>query len=206
MIYGSGSAGLGIARQLRDAMRLSSSSLSDEEAGQKFWLIDKHGLIKKSLGDKIRDEIEKAFIRQEDDWGENETDLLEIVKRVKPTVLIGTSTHPGAFTEEVIKEMSKHVDRPIIFPVRLSSCCRSKLKGVVEQSNQALRGGVRSHHRVITVLISNSPKDANNWSNGKALMATGSPFPPVDQPGSDKKYTVAECNNVSHHLLFNLSC
>nr|XP_031860408.1 uncharacterized protein CI109_004018 [Kwoniella shandongensis]KAA5527480.1 hypothetical protein CI109_004018 [Kwoniella shandongensis] len=174
VIYGSGSAGLGIARQLRDAMVLESESsdksLSEEEAASKFWLIDKYGLIKKSLGkDKIRDEIEESFIRDEKDWkdGEEETGLLEVVKKVKPTVLIGTSTHAGAFTEEVIKEMSKNVDRPIIFPL----------------SNP-------------TKLCEVDPKDANDWSDGKALIATGSPFPPVDIPGSDKKYVVAECNNA----------
>ena len=117
IIYGSGSAGLGIARQLRDAMRLSSPSLSESDAADRFWLIDKHGLIKTSLGDKIRDEVEESFIRREDDLGDGEMRLLDVVKRVKPTMLIGTSTHAGAFTEEVVKEMSKHVDRPIIFPV-----------------------------------------------------------------------------------------
>jgi malate dehydrogenase (oxaloacetate-decarboxylating) len=108
---------VGIARQLSDSMRIADPSLSEEEAGKRFYLIDKYGLLKSSLGDKIRSEIEKYFIRQEDDWGSGETGLLEVVKKAKPTVLIGTSTNPGAFTEEIIREMSKHVDRPIIFPV-----------------------------------------------------------------------------------------
>ncbi|WVQ84624.1 hypothetical protein IAT38_006779 [Cryptococcus sp. DSM 104549] len=177
VIYGAGSAGLGIARQLRDAIPLeaseaseSSDSPSDEataEAEKKFWLVDKYGLIKKSLGDKVREEIDKGFVRDEEDWGDGETGLLEVVKRVKPTVLIGTSTHAGAFTEEVVKEMCKHVDRPIIFPL----------------SNP-------------TRLCEVNPKDANQWSDGRALMATGSPFPPVDIPHSDKKYIIAECNNA----------
>ncbi|WVR00175.1 hypothetical protein IAU59_007317 [Kwoniella sp. CBS 9459] len=184
VIYGSGSAGLGIARQLRDAMILeagtdtgngdSSDKMSSKEAASKFWLIDQHGLIKKSLGkDKIRDEIEDEFIRQEDDWEseggkEGETGLLEVVKKVKPTVLIGTSTHAGAFTEEVAKEMARNVDRPIIFPLsNPTKKCEAK------------------------------PEDLNKWTNGKALMATGSPFDPVDIPGQDKKkYIVAECNNA----------
>lgn len=101
MIYGAGSAGLGIARQLRDAMKLSSS-ISEQEAGSKFWLIDKNGLIKKSLGDRVRSEIEECFIRSEDDWGDEESGLSEVVKKVKPTVLIGTSTHGQAFTEEIV--------------------------------------------------------------------------------------------------------
>ena len=116
VIYGAGSAGLGIARQLRDAMRLSTS-LSNDEAAKRFWLIDKYGLVKSSLGDKIRDEMDKEFIRQEDDWGSGQTELKDVVEKVRPTVLIGTSTKPGAFTEQIVKEMAKHVDRPIIFPV-----------------------------------------------------------------------------------------
>jgi malate dehydrogenase (oxaloacetate-decarboxylating) len=127
VVYGSGSAGLGIARQLRDAMRLSTD-LSEEEAASRFWLLDKHGLIKKSLGDKIRDEIEQSFIRQEDEWGDDEAGLLEVIKKVKPTVLIGTSTHAKAFTEEVVREMARHVDRPIIFPVSEVGAMRREVK------------------------------------------------------------------------------
>jgi len=119
IIFGSGSAGLGIARQLRDAMRITTT-LSSEEAESRFWLFDKHGLIKKSLGDKNRSEIEEGFIRKEEDWGDDETGLLEVVKKVKPTVLIGTSTQANAFSEEVVKAMSAGVDRPIILPVRLA--------------------------------------------------------------------------------------
>ncbi|WWC72037.1 uncharacterized protein I206_105996 [Kwoniella pini CBS 10737] len=168
IIYGSGSAGLGIARQLRDAIILESEGTDSKKASSKFWLMDKHGLIKESLGkDKIRDEIETEFIRSEKDWGSDENDLLEVVKKVKPTVLIGTSTQAGAFTQEIVKEMSKHVDRPIIFPLsNPTSKCEA------------------------------DPKDIREWSNHKALIATGSPFPPVDIPGGDKKYTVAECNNA----------
>lgn len=115
--FGAGSAGLGISRQIRDAMVLEAD-ISPRQASQNFWLIDKHGLIKKDLGDKIRNEIEKDFVRQEDEWdSQDETGLLEVVRRVKPTVLIGTSTKGGAFTEEVVREMAKHVERPIILPV-----------------------------------------------------------------------------------------
>lgn len=105
MIYGAGSAGMGIARQLRDAVRLESS-VSAKEAGSKFWLVDKHGLIKTSLGDKIRDEIEDEFRRREDDWASDENDLSEVVAKVKPTVLIGTSTQAGAFTEQIVSRPS----------------------------------------------------------------------------------------------------
>jgi malate dehydrogenase (oxaloacetate-decarboxylating) len=135
--YGSGSAGLGIARQLRAAMRLSSFSLSEEEA------VDKNGLIEKSLGDQIRGETEQDFIRQEDDWKYGQTGLLDVVRRVKPTVLIGTSTHGGAFTEEVVKEMCEHVDRPIIFPVRIMWKESRLTDPAAEQPDASVRGRVR---------------------------------------------------------------
>lgn len=122
MIYGSGSAGLGIARQLRDAIALDSSG-SPSEAAKQFWLIDKHGLIKKSLGkDKIRNEIEGEFIRDESDWGEGENGLEEVVKKVKPTMLIGISTQAGAFTEEVVSELNYACWFTILTGYRLKRC------------------------------------------------------------------------------------
>ena len=86
------------------------------------------------------------------------------MKQVKPHVLIGTSTKPKAFTKEIIQEMAAHVDRPIIFP---------------------LSNPTRLHEA--------DPKDVNDWTKGKALIATGSPFPPVTYDG--KQYEIAECNN-----------
>lgn len=100
---------MGIARQLRDAIKISHD-LSDEEAGRCFYLVDKIGLLKKSKRKEIRDEIEDSLIRDEEEWGgdgsEGETGLEEVVKRVKPTVLIGTSTHKGAFTEAIVSIIS----------------------------------------------------------------------------------------------------
>lgn len=163
VIYGAGSAGLGIARQLRDGM-VTVDNISVEEANSHFYLLDKFGLIKQSLGlDKIRDAL-KEFVRSDDEWSDaatterGEVGLLEVVKRVKPTVLIGCSTHAGAFTEEIIKEMAKHTDRPVILPL----------------SNPSRLHEVK-------------PQDANDWTNGKALLATGSPFPAIKQPNG-KEY------------------
>lgn len=105
------------------------------------------------------------FARDDKEWqGKQHNDLLSVIKEVKPHVMIGTSTKPEAFTEEVVKEMSKYVERPIIFP---------------------LSNPTRLHEA--------DPKDINEWSKGKALIATGSPFPPVEYDG--KKYEAAECNN-----------
>ena len=89
-----------------------------------------------------------------------------MVKAVKPTVLIGTSTHTRAFSEEIVREMAKHVERPIIFPM----------------SNP-------------TALCEVAPEDALSWTEGRALVATGSPFSPVALPGG-KEYVVAQTNNA----------
>lgn len=154
VIYGAGSAGLGIARQLRDGI-VALDGLDVAEANKQFYLIDKFGLIKDGLAqEKVRDAV-KEFARHNEEWkdvetnGNGEIGLLDVVKTVHPTVLIGCSTHGGAFTEEVIKEMAKHADKPIIFPL----------------SNPSRLHEVR-------------PQDAMDWTDGKALLATGSPFPP----------------------------
>ncbi|KAK1231082.1 NAD-dependent malic enzyme, mitochondrial [Marasmius sp. AFHP31] len=167
VVYGAGSAGLGIAEQLRDAM-VSTDNVSREEANTKFWLIDKHGLITASL-EGVRDDL-KEFVRHDDEWkdltGTGDIGLLDVVKHVKPTVLIGCSTHGGAFTKEVVQAMAEGCERPIIFP--LSNPSR---------------------------LVEVDPKDANDWTKGKALLATGSPFPPAKMPNG-KDYVIAECNNA----------
>ncbi|KAJ3993652.1 hypothetical protein F5050DRAFT_1844747, partial [Lentinula boryana] len=171
IIYGAGSAGLGITKQLRDAMA-SIDNVPVEEANGKFWLIDKHGLITDSLPD-VREDL-KEFVRKDSEWEEfqsqgdsnSEIKLLDVVKKIKPTVIIGTSTHAGGFTREVVEAMAEGCDRPIIFP--LSNPSR---------------------------LVEVDPKDANDWTKGKALLATGSPFPPAKMPNG-KDYIIAECNNA----------
>ena len=98
-----------------------------------------------------------------------------MIKEVKPHVLIGTSTRPKAFTQEIVQEMASHVERPIIFP---------------------LSNPTRLHEA--------DPKDLNEWTKGKALIATGSPFPPVKYEG--KEYEVAECNNSTCFPGIGLGC
>lgn len=163
VIYGAGSAGLGIARQIRDGIT-AIDGLDAAEANKRFYLIDKFGLIRDALGPaKIRDAV-RDFVRSDDEWegvatnDHGEISLLEVVKRVKPTVLIGCSTQAGAFTEEVVREMAKHTDRPIIFPL----------------SNPSRLHEVK-------------PQDATDWTDGKALLATGSPFKPCKLPNG-KEY------------------
>ena len=177
IIYGAGSAGLGVTRQIRDAMLLIDNT-SVEEANKRFWLIDRYGLIQDSLGpSKIRPEL-REFTRPGNEWAEirnpdNQVGLLDVVRQVKPTVLIGCSTHGGAFTEDVIKEMAEGTERPIIFPL----------------SNPSRLAEV-------------DPKDANDWTNGNALLATGSPFPPCKMPNGED-YVVAECNSKGQNIKFS---
>ena len=123
--------------------------------------LDKPGILLKSLGDQLT-AAQAPFARDDKEWPkEKGTDLLAVVKEVKPHVLIGTSTKPKAFTENIIREMAKHVEHPIVFP---------------------LSNPTRLHEA--------SPEDINHWTEGRALMATGSPFPPVERNGVE--YEVGE--------------
>lgn len=115
-------------------------------------------------------DAQKTYAKDPSEWKDKDTDLLSVVKTVRPNVLIGTSTVPGAFTEEVVKAMAEHHSRPIILP---------------------LSNPTRLHEA--------KPADILKWTDGKALIATGSPFPPVKGPwgdnGSEVTINVAECNN-----------
>jgi malate dehydrogenase (oxaloacetate-decarboxylating) len=130
-------------------------------------LVDKPGLLTNQV-ERLSD-AQKTYARSED-WSHKKTNLLGVVEEVKPNVLIGTSTVPKSFTEEIIREMAAHVDRPIILPL----------------SNP-------------TKLHEAAPVDLFAWTGGKALVATGSPFKPVKGPwgpeGKEVQIEVAECNN-----------
>jgi malate dehydrogenase (oxaloacetate-decarboxylating) len=105
---------------------------------------------------------QKSFAREDEEWPNDEDrSLLSVIKKVHPHVLIGTSTKPKAFTEDIVREMAKHVQRPIIFP---------------------LSNPTRLHEA--------EPKDLYEWTEGRALVATGSPFPPVEYGGV--KYEIGE--------------
>ncbi|KAF9253604.1 hypothetical protein DTO013E5_769 [Penicillium roqueforti] len=162
VIFGSGTAGTGIADQVSDTIATKTGK-SKDEASKQIWCIDKPGLLMKSMGDKLT-EGQKPFARSDDGWSDSDRDLLSVVKKVRPHVLIGTSTKPGAFTEDVIRAMAEHVERPIIFP---------------------LSNPTRLHEA--------KPVDLYKWTDGRALVATGSPFPPVAHDGT--QFEIAECNN-----------
>jgi malate dehydrogenase (oxaloacetate-decarboxylating) len=166
MIFGSGSAGIGIADHIRIAME--SAGLSPEASHSNFWCIGRKGLLTDDMGSALRD-FQVAYARPSAEVrGWDGVSFLESVRRVKPTVLIGTSTVPGAFTQEIVQTMAEFTDRPAIFPL----------------SNP-------------TRLTEALPTDLLNWTNGRALVATGSPFEPVALNGV--LYQIAQANNA---LLF----
>ncbi|OHF01573.1 malic enzyme [Colletotrichum orchidophilum] len=166
VVFGAGSAGVGIADQVRDAIA-AEGNMSKEDASKQIWLIDKPGLL---TTDSEVSAAQKGFAKDPADWKDKDGSLLSVIKNVKPNVLIGTSTKPKAFTEEIVRAMAAGVERPIILP---------------------LSNPTRLHEAV--------PEDIYKWTDGKALVATGSPFKPVKGPwgdgGKEIEIEVAECNN-----------
>lgn len=148
MIFGAGTAGVGIATQIFEEFR--QQGLSEAEARSHIYLIDKQGLLFEDT-EGLTDG-QKRFVRQRDEFENADSlkDLYNSVKTIHPSVLIGTSTTPGMFNEQVVKEMASAVKRPIIFPL----------------SNP-------------TELAEATAKDLIHWSDGQALIATGIPSEPV---------------------------
>lgn len=164
VIFGAGTAGCGIAEQIQAAIATEAGKSKDDVVNQ-IWCVDKPGLLLESMGDSLSI-AQKPYARPSSEgWEDKDHKSLQtIIASVKPHVLIGTSTKPGAFTKEVVQEMAQHVERPLIFP---------------------LSNPTRLHEA--------KPQDLAEWSEGRALVATGSPFPPVQYGG--KGIEVAECNN-----------
>ncbi len=165
VVFGAGTAGIGIADQVRDAM--VRVGVSEQESYKRFWCIDRNGLVTDNMEDLLDFQIPYARKEAEvSEWKQNGViGLAEVVKHVKPTILIGTSTVAGAFKEEIIKEMASHVERPIILPM----------------SNP-------------TPLAEAKPADLIEWTEGRALVATGSPFEPVTYNGVT--YVIGQSNNA----------
>ena len=167
VILGPGTAGVGIADFLRDA--LVRDGLTSQEAARRIWLVGRPGLLTDDLGSELRD-FQVPYVRPAEEvasWyrGEGRPGLAETVAHVGPTMLIGTSTQAGAFTEEIVREMARQVERPIIFPM----------------SNPTTR-------------VEALPADLLAWTEGRALIATGSPFPPVEHDGVT--HHIAQANNA----------
>ena len=154
LCYGGGTAGAGIAsRVLREMV---SEGLSEEEAYKRFFMVDKQGLLFDDMDDLTPEQ--KPFAKKRADFSNADklTDLLEVVKTVKPTILVGTSTQPNTFTKEIVETMCENTERPMIFPL----------------SNP-------------TKLAEASAKDLIEWSDGKAFVATGIPSDTVSYKGVD---------------------
>lgn len=167
IVYGAGSAGTGISDQIVDAM--VRHGLSAHEAYQRFWLIDRQGLLVET--DLDLTDAQKPFARQAneiDGWSTHDKkypSLTDTIRHVKPTILIGCSAQPGAFSQDIIESMSSQCDRPIIFPLsNPDDKCEAK------------------------------PSDILTWSNGRALIATGTAFPAVQY--QNRLLQIAQCNNA----------
>jgi len=151
LIYGAGSAGMGIATQIVDYL-VEGESMKPEEARSKVYLMDRFGLITDELDSDKVTPFQAPFAKSAADFkGVDPTNLTEVIRKVEPHVLIGCSTQAGAFTEEAVKEMASRVSHPIILP---------------------LSNPTRLHEA--------KPADLIKWTDGKVLVATGSPFEPVN--------------------------
>ncbi len=172
VIFGAGTAGMGAADQLAAEMR--REGLSEEEALGRFWCVDQQGLLTASMEHQLQD-FQRPYARpnaESSRWRRDEggrgVGLAEVVRRVKPTMLIGASGAAGAFTESIVREMAANEERPIVF--------------VLSSPSARAEAG---------------PSDLVAWTEGRGLLATGSPSPPVTYKGVT--YVVA---HADHTLLY----
>ena len=167
VIHGAGTAGMGIADMLREVM--VREGLTREEATRRFYALDRQGLITDDRAATLRD-FQVPYARPAGEvanWSRSGDGigLADVVANAEPTMLIGTSTQPAAFTEQIVRQMASKVERPIIMPL---SNPTSKCEAL--------------------------PQDLIRWTEGRALVATGSPFPPVPYEGHT--YRIAQANNA----------
>jgi len=169
VVHGAGTAGIGIADMMRDTM--VRDGLPAEEAAGRFYAVDRSGLITDDWLGSIRD-FQAPYARPAGEvagWsrsGDHDgVGLADVVRNARPTILIGTSTQAGAFTEAIVRDMASTVDRPIILPLSNPT-----------SKSEAL------------------PADLIRWTDGRVLVATGSPFPPVSHGG--RTYRIAQANNA----------
>jgi malate dehydrogenase (oxaloacetate-decarboxylating) len=166
VIMGAGTAGMGIADQIFDAM--VRAGLSEKDARSRFWLLDRSGLLTKDNCLMLSQEAYCRDPRELANWvlrDPHSVGLYDVIKNVKPTILIGCSTAAGAFNEEIVTLMASQVKRPIIMPL----------------SNP-------------TSLSEAKPEDLLKWTNAEAIIATGSPFPDIHYAG--KWFRFAQSNNA----------
>ena len=163
---GAGSAGCGIAEQIVAAM--VAEGVSEKDARARMYMVDRPGLLLASTKDLMP--FQEALVQDDGavaQWtlgNPGRIELLDVIKNARPTILVGVSGQPGLFTEDIIREMGRHAERPIVFPL----------------SNPTSR-------------VEAVPEDIMKWTEGRALIATGSPFAPVTV-GKEKR-PIAQCNN-----------
>jgi len=166
VILGAGSSAIGISDQIVAAMMVEGAT--EVQARAKLWLVDRRGLVHtrrttvEPFKQKYAQAIEGTLRWKLDD--PSQINFSDVVRNVQPTILIGTSAQPGAFIEEIVREMAKHVEHPVIFPL---SNPTSKSEAV--------------------------PSDLFDWTEGRAVVATGSPFPDVVRDG--RVIRIGQCNN-----------
>jgi malate dehydrogenase (oxaloacetate-decarboxylating) len=166
VMFGAGAAGIGIINLLITAMK--QEGLSETQARSRIYAFNRYGLLVE--GARGIKESQQHLVRRRADvagWkleGGEDVSLLDVVRNANVTVLAGVSAQAGAFTEEIVREMARHTERPIIFPL----------------SNPTSKGEA-------------APSDILRWTEGRALVGTGSPFPPVEVAG--KTVRVSQVNN-----------
>jgi len=167
VMLGAGSAGIGVADGLRAAMK--GEGLTEDEAHSRFWVIDKNGLLHSGRKDLTSEQVVYAQLEgRVSAWprtSNGHIGLADVIGKIKATILIGLSTVGGAFSEPIVREMARKVERPIIFPL----------------SNPTSKSEAKA-------------EDLIGWTDGRALVASGSPFAPVSYKG--RKIPIAQCNNV----------
>nr|WP_314420628.1 NAD-dependent malic enzyme [uncultured Erwinia sp.] len=165
VFLGAGSAGCGIAEQIIAQMK--SEGLSEDEARARVFMVDRFGLLTDKLPNLLN--FQSKLVQKSErlagwDSSSDSLSLLDVVRNARPSIMIGVSGQPGLFSEEIVREMHKHCPRPIVMPL----------------SNPTSR-------------VEATPQDIMAWTDGQALVATGSPFAPAIW--KDKTYPIAQCNN-----------
>jgi len=169
VVFGTGVAGIGIADMIRDVM--IEDGLSAEDATRRIWCLDAHGLLTSDMGDRLLD-YQASYARPSAEvksWRRDDTGkiigLAEVIRQVRPSMLIGTSGIGNAFTETIVRDMARHTERPIIFPLSSPPS-----------------------------LSEATPADLIAWTEGRALIATGSQFTPVTHKGIT--HVIGQANNA----------
>lgn len=163
MFVGAGSAGCGIADLVVSAM--ISEGLDEQDARSRIYMVDKGGLLLKDEQALTDFQAPFAWSKEQLGFSSKNKSLEELISEVKPSILIGVSGVPGVFTEQAIKQMYAHCEKPVIFPL----------------SNPTSRSEAM-------------PSDLIEWTDGNAIVATGSPFRPVEYNGSN--IIISQCNNI----------